>query len=359
MKQTGRSQEEIVKQVPKLLEERGRKALEMTRKEALREEIECKEAREALKYFMTQYWHGLARPTLLSLCCEAVGGDPEATIPIAIPLSLISGGIDVHDDIIDQSETKRSRPTVLGKFGKDIALLAGDALLLKGLMLLNDVVEKEVSTEGAVIVLDIVKRMFFELGDAEALELRFRGHVNVAPEEYLNVVKKKAADVEALVRISAIVGGGSEEEIEKLGNYGRLLGMILTLRDDILDTTDYAETLHRIEKECLPLPIIYALQSDETRCELASMVCRQPLTKRDIEEIQENTAKSGGLQRTRKIINELAEEAYSVVRKIDGNRNLEAFIVASCIPYLEGEIKAEKAFWGLEAKKRSEMHAYN
>jgi len=359
MKQTGRSQEEIVEQVQRLLEERGRKALEMAKKEMLQEKIECKEVREALNYFMTEYWQDLARPALLSLCCEAVGGDPEATIPIAIPLSLISGGIDIHDDIIDQSETKRSRLTVLGKFGKDIALLVGDALLLKGLTLLHDIVEKGVSAEGVSIVLDIVKRMFFELGDAEALELRFRRQVNVAPEEYLNVVKKKAADVEALARISAILGGGSDEEIEKLGNYGRLLGMILILRDDILDTTDYAETLHRIEKECLPLPMLYALQSNETRSKLVSMIGKQPLTKRDIEEIQENTVKSGGLQRTRKIINELAKEAYSVVRKIDKNRNLETFIVASCIPYLEGEIKAEKAFLGLEAKKRLEMHAYN
>jgi len=359
MKQTGRNQEEIVEQVQKLLEERGRKALEMAKKEMLQEKIESKEVREALNYFMTEYWQDLARPALLSLCCEAVGGDPEATIPIAIPLSLISGGIDIHDDIIDQSETKRSRLTVLGNFGKDIALLVGDALLLKGLTLLHDIVEKRVSTEKVSIVVDIVKRMFFELGDAEALELRFRRQINVAPEEYLNVVKKKAADVEALARTSAILGGGSDEEIEKLGNYGRLLGMILILRDDILDTTDYAETLHRIEKECLPLPMLYALQSNETRSKLVSMIGKQPLTKRDIEEIQENTVKSGGLQKTRKIINELAQEVYSVVRKIDKNRNLQTFIVASCIPYLEGAIKAEKAFLGLEAKKRLEIHAYN
>ncbi|MFQ5759241.1 MAG: polyprenyl synthetase family protein, partial [Candidatus Bathyarchaeia archaeon] len=138
MKQKERSQEEIVEQVQKLLEERGTKALEMARKEILEEEIECKEVREALNYFMTKYWQDRARPTLLSLCCEAVGGDPEATIPVAIPLSLISGGIDIHDDIIDQSKIKDGRPTVYGKFGEEIALLVGDALLFKGLTFLHD-----------------------------------------------------------------------------------------------------------------------------------------------------------------------------------------------------------------------------
>jgi geranylgeranyl pyrophosphate synthase len=359
VKQTGKSQEEIVKRVQRLLEERGRKALEMAKKEVLQEKVKCKEVREALNYFMTEYWQDLARPTLLSLCCEAVGGDPEATIPVAIPLSLISGGIDIHDDIIDQSETKRSRLTVLGKFGKDITLLVGDALLLKGLTLLHEVVEKGVSTEGVSIVLGIVKRMFFELGDAEALELRFRGQVNVAPEEYLNVVKKKAADVEGLARISAILGGGSNEEIEKLGNYGRLLGMILILRDDILDANDHAETLHRIEKECLPLPVLYALQSDKTGSGLVSMICRQPLTKRDVENIQQNTARSGGLERSQKILNELAKDACLFVQKIDKSGDLKAFAIASCVPYLKKEIKAGKAFLRFETKKRLEMHAYN
>jgi|GEM_PF-233165 len=358
MKQAGRSQEEIVKHVERLLEERGREALDMSRKRILDEKIECKEAYEALKFFMS-YWKDLARPTLMSIVCEAAGGDPAMTIPVAASMILISGGADIHDDIIDRSDRKLSHLTVFGKFGEDIALLAGDAFLFKGLTLLYDSIKETVSSEKISSIFGLVNRMFFKLGDAEAFELRFRGRTDVSPEEYLSLVRKKAADVEALVKISAIMGGGSDEEIEKLGNYGRLLGMVLILRDDMRDITDFTETLHRIKKECLPLPILYALQSNETRSKLVSMIGKQPLTKRDIEEIQENIAKSGGLQRTRKIINELAEEAYSVVRKIDKNRNLETFIVASCIPYLEGAIKAEKAFLGLEAKKRLEMHAYN
>ena len=334
MKQTGRSQEEIVKQVEKLLEERGRKALEMAKRQVLREKIECKEAYEALEFLMS-YWKDLARPTLMSIVCEAVGGDPMMTIPVATSMILISAGVDIHDDIIDRSDRKLSHLTVFGKFGEDIALLAGDALLFKGLTLLYDSVKETVSSEKISSIFGLVNRMFFELGDAEALELRFRGRTDVPPEEYLSMVRKKAADVEALAKISAIVGGGSEEDIEKLGNYGRLLGMILILRDDILDATDSAETLHRIEKECLPLPILYALQSNETRSKLVSIIRKQPLTKRDIEEIQENTAKSEGLEKSQRSINELAKESHSIIQKVDKNKNLETFILASCIPYLE------------------------
>jgi len=330
-------QEEIAKRAQKLLEERGRRALEMGRKEILEEEIECKEVSEALSYFMTEYWRDLDRPTLLSLCCEAVGGDPDATTPVAVPLSLISGGIDIHDDIIDQSKIKDGRPTVYGKFGKEIALLVGDSLLFKGFALLYDLARKGVPTETVSFILNVVKEMFFELGDAEALELRFRGRVDVTPEKYLDVVRKKAADAEALVRVSAFLGGGSEEELEKIGVYGRLLGMILILRDDMLDTTDFAETLHRIKNECLPLPILYALQDTERSPRLVSIICKRPLTKRDMEEIQEITAESLGLKRTQKIVNDYAGKASSAIQEIDKKGNLKAFVVAACIPYLEEE----------------------
>ena len=130
------TQEEITKQMLAILHERGKEGLKLARKTILEEKIESKEVREALDYFINEYWHDVTRPALLSLVCEAVGGDPDIAMPIAISMSLISGGIDIHDDIIDQSETKGDRPTVFGKFGKDIALLVGDALMFKGFTML-------------------------------------------------------------------------------------------------------------------------------------------------------------------------------------------------------------------------------
>src|SRR3989337_2793844 len=156
MKEKHVDPEEAMKQIQKIFKKRGTKALEMARKEILQEKIECKEAREALTYFMTQYWHDLARPSLLSLVCEAVGGDPELTTPIAIPMTLISGAIDIHDDIIDQSKRKYGRPTIFGKYGKDVALLVGDAFLFKGLTLLNKATENGISPEKMRIIIDIV-----------------------------------------------------------------------------------------------------------------------------------------------------------------------------------------------------------
>jgi len=328
------SQEEIVEQIQKILEERGRKALEMARKTVLEEEIECKEAREALKYFITEYWHDLARPALLSLACEAVGGDPDITTPVAIPMMLISGAIDIHDDIIDQSKIKRSRPTVLGKFGKDIALLVGDALLFKGFTLLHEAVEKGVPAEKVAVIVDIIKRTFFELGDAEALELQFRGRIDVTPEEYLRVVRKKAADVEAHTRISAILGGGSREEIETLAQYGRLLGVMIILSDDLMDMLDIEEARHRIEKECLPLPILYTLQNPKVKPTIRAILQKKKITKKDAETILEIAYKAEGLKRLMKLMQESIINAHSLLKEIKYNRKYLEYLILSRLPSL-------------------------
>ena len=268
------SQVEIMEEVQRIFKERGGKALELARREVLKEEIKCKEIREALRYFMREYWRDLSRATLLSLCCEAVGGNPDATIPIAISLSVIGGGIDIHDDIIDQSTIKEDRPTVYGKFGKEIALLVGDALLFKGFTLLSHEIEARFS-ERMSEIMDVVKDMFFELGESEALELGFRGRLDVTPEEYLSMVKMRAAIVEADARIGAIIGGGKEDEVETLGKYGRALGILLVIRDDFVDLYEKQELLHRIQFECLPLPLLCALQNPRIAGELLPMIRRE------------------------------------------------------------------------------------
>ena len=333
MKCTSNIQENVVERVEKLLKERGSKALEEARKTILQEEVESKEVREALNYFMSEYWNDLARPALLSVACEAVGGDPDATTPIAVPMILIGGAIDIHDDIIDQSKVKESRPTVLGKFGKDVALLVGDALLFKGLTLLYEAVEKGIPAEKILVIIRIVKNMFFELGDAEALELCLRGRTDVTPEEYLDVVTKKAADVEYYTRISAILGDGSEEEIAALGKYGRILGMMAILRDDLMDMLDYKEAVHRIKKECLPLPMLLTLQNPKAKAKVEAILKKKRIRIRDAKTIFEISDNSGGLKRFQILMEELRGDACSHISDLPYSRNyLKLLIEAMMLP---------------------------
>jgi len=314
MKEKDVSPEEAMKQVQKIFKKRGRKALEMARRKILQEKVESWEVREALSYFMNEYWRDLARPSLLSLSCEAVGGDPEVTIPVAIPMILISGAIDIHDDILDQSKTKYGRPTVYGKYGKDVALLVGDALLFKGLILLNQATRKNISAETMRIIIGVINNTFFELGDAEALELRFRRNLDVSPEEYLRVVRKKAADVEAHTRISAILGGASPKKVEALGEYGRILGMLIILRDDWIDVLDVEESRSRINKEPLPLPLLLGLQRSAIKDKLKTVLLKKTVTRKDAQFILETIQETDVPKKYAKLMSELAEDAISKLR---------------------------------------------
>ena len=310
-----RSQEEQMKQIRALLIQRGSTALEIARNEVLQQPIECAEARAALKYFMTEYWRDVARPALLSMACEAVGGDPRLTTPIAVPMILISGAIDIHDDIIDESDTKGDRPTVFGKFGKDIALLVGDALLLKGFASLRESLRKIRPLEKAADISNIINDAFYELGDAEALELQLRRRIDITPETYLHVVRKKASDVEAHTRISGILGNGSRGDVEALGQYGRLLGMIIILRDDFIDALDLNEALHRLQKECLPLPLLYALQKPNTGSVLAHILSQEEVSREHIERILDLTETAEGFKRVEELLSQLGEEACRYARR--------------------------------------------
>jgi len=323
--------EEIIEKVQKLMEERGRKPLEMARKAILEEKIESREVREALHYFMTEYWHDLARPTLMSICCEAVGGDPNATIPFAVPLSLISGALDIQDDIIDQSKTKHGRPTVYGKYGKEIALLVADALIFKGFTLLSEAYTK-IAKEKAIRLTRIVKNTFYELGDAEALELNLRGRLDVTPEEYLHIIEKKAADVEAHARMGAIIGDATEREQENLGKYGRLLGMVIIIRDDIFDMLDIKEAKQRMLYEHLPLPAIYALNTQKNISATYNSL-RRNFSEEKMELFLRRIQESRGFKLTVKIMEEIANQALLRIENIPRKaiRNKLSMVVKSII----------------------------
>jgi len=314
---------ELTEEMWRFFEFHGKKALEIARRAVLEDVhgIESNDVREAMQYFIRDYWHDLARPTLLSVCCESVGGDPAKTTPFAVSLTILSGGIDIHDDIIDGSKRKHGKVTVYGKFGKNIALLVGDALLFKGFTLLHEACTATQKAKAKKII-ETVKGLFYELGDAEALEFKLRDCWKVEPKEYLHVIKKKAADVEAHARIGAIIGNASSAEEKNLAKYGQLLGMIIIIRDDIADLLDKQEFKHRIRKEHLPLPLIYAL---EEKHNLILQLSTEELFNKFNREI------STGIKQARILIRKIQNEAIGHIKGFKTKESLEKMLKAFSI----------------------------
>ena len=176
------------------------------------------------------------------------------------------------------------------------------------------------------IVSKIIKKTFFELGDAEALELKFRGRVDVSPEEYLQVVRKKAADVEAITRIGAIIGGGSEDEINTFGEYGRILGMLIILRDDIIDMLDPEELINRIKKEHLSLPILYSLQKPLIKSKILKLLKRVNSLE-DSRNLGILVDKSDGFNKTHNYMLTIADKALKILEKTKFNKKELLFLI--------------------------------
>ena len=314
-----KANEKLIEQVQKLLEERSKKALDIAKKEVLQEKMECKEINDAFEYYAGN-WNDVIHPGLLSIACEAAGGDVDKSIPIQVVMLLLTAAVDIHDDVIDESNTKYGKPTVFARFGKEIALLVGDALLMKALVLLHKL-GRQFRIEKMDAIWNIIGSRFFELGDAEALEASLKGNVDISPEEWFQILKMKASTFEAHMRIGAIVGDGEQGIVDLLGNYGRALGILLSIREDFIDVFEPDELQNRIRNECLPLPILYAFKNPQAKKNILDYLSKQEISDKDAERIVDIVFEEESVESLRNIVKRMAEEACNNIFSIS-NKNL-------------------------------------
>jgi len=315
----------LIKKMQKFLKEKGKDAYEIAKKEILCEELEYKPVCDALHYFIEEVWQNFQHPALLSLTCEAVGGKTEKTKTIGAALVLLTGAADIHDDIIDHSKVKGAKPTVFGNFGQDIALITGDILFIKGLHILNRACEELPKKQGET-VFNIVKKGFLKIGLGVANEADLKGRWNIAIGEYFEIVKNKAAIAEATARIGAFLGGGSQNEIEALAGYGRILGILATIRDDFIDTFEPDELANRAKNECLPLPVLYALKDSKVKKEIINLLKRDSLSEKHAYKIVEMAMQTEGAQSLKKEMSMLLQEGVTKLKVIK-NKNVKKQLV--------------------------------
>ncbi len=267
-----------------ILQEKGHVAVELARERILEEHLEYAPLNDALRYFIRD-WNDVLHPALVWLSCEAVGGEPDKTVHMGAALVLLAGGADIHDDVIDESLIKGAERTIFGKFGKDIAILVGDTLLIKGAYLLHEACENLEATKRKKI-LDIVKEAFIEISNSEAREAGLRGRMDVPKQKYLDIIRHKVAAGEAAARIGALMGNGTQEEVEALASFGRSFGVLMSVRDEFIDIFEQDELLNRIDKEVLPLPIMVTLADESRRAELLQLL-NGKITDSEVEKIVE------------------------------------------------------------------------
>lgn len=186
------------------------------------------------------------RPMLCIAACELVGGDQITAMPAACAVEMIHTMSLMHDDLpcMDNDDFRRGKPTNHMVYGEDVAVLAGDALLSFSF--------EHIATATKNVSPNRILRAVAELAKCVGSEGLVAGQVVDICSEGADVgldqlefihLHKTAALLEASVVLGAIMGGGSDEEIEKLRKFARSIGLLFQVVDDILDVTKSSEEL--------------------------------------------------------------------------------------------------------------------
>jgi len=315
------SKKKIAIRALSLLGKKSLKAIETAKKLILDEKIESEVGHEALTYYVKN-WNDIVHPGILALACEAIGGNAEEALPMQVVVLYLAAATDLHDDIIDGSKVKNDKLTVFGKYGKDIALLLGNAMMIKGFILLYDY-GKNLDPVTFKNIVHIIKTDLFDLGNAHLREVDLKGKIEVSPESYMQILEKKASIIRVNAKIGAVLGGGSPEEVRALARYGEILGMLLELREEFIDTFEPKELENRMKNEILPLPILLTFKNPKTKRRILNILSKPKISEDDAQVIVEYIFKDRQVKKLREHMQKLGNEALKIVSTIRKNRAAE------------------------------------
>lgn len=172
----------------------------------------------------------VVRPALVFASARAVGARAEAGLPGALAVELVHNFSLLHDDVMDRDVERRHRPTAWALMGEGEAILAGDALLAMAQASLIDPPSPE-RLKAATALSAATGEMI--TGQAE--DLSFESRDDVGFDECVAMLEHKtAALLECACKMGAILGGGTDEQVEALGDFGHALGLAFQAVDDIL-----------------------------------------------------------------------------------------------------------------------------
>ena len=199
--------------------------------------------------------------------CEALGGDLEAALPAAAGLELLHNFTLVHDDVMDDDETRRHRPTVWVIWGRAQAIDAGDLLHVLATLSVLRSGGNGASASLAKDATEVVTQGCRLVTEGQHLDIAFETAANVGVADYLDMIARKSAALLAVAfELGAIFAGNDPATRAACRAYGRELGIVFQIRDDVLGIWGDPAVTGKpvgadIEKRKKTLPIIHALET--------------------------------------------------------------------------------------------------
>lgn len=269
------------------------------------------------------------RPMLIMLMAKNYGMVTDATLHAAVGLELLHTASLVHDDVVDESRQRRGQASVNAVYDNKVAVLVGDYILSTALL--------HVSVTHNELIVRYLAELGRTLSDGEILQLTSISDSVISEDTYYEIISRKTAALfEACCAIGAISAGVPEEQVGEAKRFGKTLGIIFQIRDDIFDYYDSAEigkpTGNDMAEGKLTLPVIYALKStgDEEMLALARKVKEGTVTAGEIARLVEFTKANGGIEYAERRMREMHAEAKtflsSMVPDETIRRALEAYL---------------------------------
>jgi len=186
---------------------------------------------EPIKYAMSAGGKRL-RPVLVMMMCEAFGGNAHDALEVATGMEMFHNFTLLHDDVMDKSDMRRSRPTVHKKWNENTAILSGDTMLTMATELICKVADDKLRR-----VIDTFNRIAIEVYEGQQMDVDFEQREDVTLPEYMEMIRlKTSALLGGAALIGAIVGGADEKQCSAAYRFGEALGLAFQIQDDLLDT---------------------------------------------------------------------------------------------------------------------------
>ena len=269
------------------------------------------------------------RPLLATMVCQAFGGDPDKAIPFGIALEMVHNFTLVHDDVMDEDDTRRGLKTVHCEYGVPMAILAGDAMFARAFEI---VLGSDLPDPSVVKMVEILARSVRLLADGQQMDLDFESRDIVSPGEYLEMIERKTAVLySAAAQGGAIAGDASEPAQEAMFEYGRLIGLGFQIWDDVLDLRSDQKTfgkpvLNDIRNGKKTLIVVHALDimKGPKREELLSVLGKKDASEEELVGARDILEEVGSIDYASRVAGEFVAKAKDELRVVkDENHRVE------------------------------------
>jgi geranylgeranyl diphosphate synthase type II len=272
----------------------------------------------------------MLRPSLCIATARVFGASVEDALPAAICIELLHNALLIHDDIEDESDERRGRPTLHQLAGTPLAINAGDSLAMLSLRPLLEARERL----GALVVIRMLEefdRMAHESAEGQALDLGWRRDnvIDLRESDYLTMVLKKTCWLATLfpIRLGALIGTRDQVDLDRFLRFGFFLGAAFQIQDDLLNLVgDHARYGKELSGDLYEgkrtLMMIHLLEhvSEEDRERIRSILAtpREQRSVASVEWLRKSMDAAGSIQHARELAHGLAGAAMHEFEQLFG-----------------------------------------